>query len=223
MEEKKRSAVTRFYDMLREQIVTLRLAPGQLLLVQQLAAQYELSRTPVREALVRLKEEGLVEEADGRKFRVADVSWKLIEENYQARQIIEEAAASYAAQYASPDKLAQIRELLAHMEEACVTQDYEAYFDMDQKFHRAILDVMDNHILNGWMDENAARQQRIRYCTMGIRTNLTASFAEHQEIFEHIRGREAEAARLAIRGHLERAAGRLLELKEQAATFVFIR
>ena len=59
-EYKKESVVNQIYDLLKEQIITIRMVPGQLLLVQQLAIDLGVSRTPVREALIRLKEEGLV-------------------------------------------------------------------------------------------------------------------------------------------------------------------
>ncbi len=71
------------YNELKNKIVSLELMPGQILMVQQLSKDFGISRTPVREAVVRLRDDGLVEESDGRKFRVSEITWRMIDDIYE--------------------------------------------------------------------------------------------------------------------------------------------
>ena len=215
MEQKRETVVEQIYTTLKTQIVTLRMMPGQLLMVQQLAAEYGISRTPVREALIRLKGEGLVNEADGRKFRVSDISWKQIRDIYQARQIVEESAICQVAENATDTQVAALREICRKMQTAIDTRQYPEYFELDQQFHFTILEMMGNEVLLNWMDNNADHQQRIRYCTMGLSVDMAESMEEHMAMVDAIERRDGRKAQMLIKRHLERSLENMLNLKRQ--------
>lgn len=215
MEQKRETVVEQIYTTLKTQIVTLRMMPGQLLMVQQLAAEYGISRTPVREALIRLKGEGLVNEADGRKFRVSDISWKQIRDIYQARQIVEESAIRQVAENATDAQVAALREICRKMQTAIDTREYPEYFELDQQFHFTILEMMGNEVLLNWMDNNADHQQRIRYCTMGLSVDMAESMEEHMAMVGSIERRDGREAQMLIKRHLERSLENMLNLKRQ--------
>lgn len=211
--KKKDTVVEQVYAILKEQIVTLQLRPGQLLMVQQLAQELGFSRTPVREALVRLMDEFLVAEADGNKFRVSEISWKWIQDIYQARMILEEAAIDHAAREATPEQVAELEQILDRMEQAHTAMDYAAYFDADCIFHKTIVAICGNSILNNWVEKTSDHQQRIRYCTMGLSSEMTKSLAEHREMVRCIREKDPAMACQISRHHLDRALCEMMKLK----------
>lgn len=216
MAKKKDSVVEQAYSILKGQIVNLGLRPGQLLMVQQLATELGMSRTPVREALIRLKEENMVDEADGNKFRVSEISWKLIQENYQARMILEEAAIRYIAQHASEEQTRRLEEVAEAMQRAKDTTDYALYFEMDTLFHKEIVRMTGNSILVNWAENTADHQQRIRYCTMGLSSELEVSLAEHWDMVKYIQEKNPEQAAAKIHSHLVRALSEMLKLQNGA-------
>lgn len=211
---------TESYNIVKNQIVTLKLLPGQLLMVQQLSKEQGISRTPVREALVRLKEEGLVNETDGRKFQVTYITWKLIKDIYLARESVEiTSIANAAANYNKKmeKKLAALQKGLCS---SYKNNQYVKYFEADNAFHSWLLEILDNSVITSWMERISDQQQRIRYATMGISTSMEESYGEHLRMIEAIRCNDVQLARDEMHNHLERALQDILKLKEQANPYL---
>ena len=124
MEKPKLPVTAEVYNAIKEQIVSLQLMPGQLLMVQQLSKDNGISRTPVREALIRLKDEGLVVETTGNKFRVAEITWKFIENLYAARVAVETVSITAAATRATQSQLKMLDKDQAQMEKCVEKNDY---------------------------------------------------------------------------------------------------
>lgn len=211
---KKDTVVEQAYTILKEQIVTLKLRPGQILMVQQLATELGFSRTPVREALIRLKEELFVTEAEGNKFKVSDISWKWIQDNYMARIILEEAAIAYAVQHATGEQIRELKRIVKEMEAVLKTMDYATYFELDCLFHKSIVAISGNTILINWVEQTSDHQQRIRYCTMGQSSELGRSLTEHADMVRYIEEKNSTAACTVSAAHLERALKEMMKLRE---------
>lgn len=219
-EKDKVPVTTEAYNIVKDQIVTLKILPGQLLMVQQLSKEYGISRTPVREALVRLKEEGLVTAADGRKFQVSYITWKLIRDIYRARQTVEASTVVNAAMNYSRELDNQLTKVSERMKQSFKQGQYSDYFEADNGFHELLLEYLDNEVISNWMGKISDQQQRIRYATMGISTSMEISFGEHMHIIKAIREGDAEAAKKGMEEHLERALSDILKLKDQANPYL---
>ncbi|MBR3228149.1 MAG: GntR family transcriptional regulator, partial [Erysipelotrichaceae bacterium] len=180
MKSEKETTVTKVYKVLKDQIIKSKMVPGQLLMAQQIAIDYNVSRTPVREALIRLKGEGLIEDAGGNKFKVAPLSWKMIEDSYEARGIIEGACIEYAAKNATAAQIEILDDLLKKMRAVKEDSAYGKYYELDARFHFEIVRIMNNDILIDYMRKNADGQQRIRFYTRGINSDIKLSLAEHE-------------------------------------------
>ena len=214
-EYKKESVVNQIYDLLKEQIITIRMVPGQLLLVQQLAIDLGVSRTPVREALIRLKEEGLVNEAGGHKFRVSDVTWEMIETCYESREIIEVGCIKIAAEKAKKKDIDKLQEIIEKMKEAANNQKFPIYFELDGLFHTTIVDILNNSIMSDIIRKNSNQQQRIRYCSRGVSANIEKSLEEHNLIFNAIADGDSARAAELMKNHLSRSRDDLNSLREE--------
>lgn len=206
---------TEAYNVVKEQIVTLKILPGQLLMVQQLSKEYGISRTPVREALIRLKEEGLVNEAEGRKFQVSYITWKLIKDIYQARTSVEITAIANVAEHYDKKMEKRLSAIEKAMTDSYKKKKFEAYFEADNEFHYYLLEVLDNSVISNWMERITDQQQRIRYATMGVSASMEVSYAEHMEMLETIRNRDVDSASKKMSFHLQRALQDTLQLREQ--------
>ncbi len=213
MDKPKLPVTTEVYNIIKEQIVALQLMPGQLLMVQQLSKDNGISRTPVREALIRLKDEGLVAETTGNKFRVSEITWKFIEDLYSARIAVEKVSIAFAAQNATKTQIKMLEKNQSQMEKCVEKSDYSGYFEADMQFHNDLLKILDNNIITNWMERLTDQQQRVRYLTMGISSRIHNSLEEHRRMLDAIKAGDADAALEEMEKHLMRAKNDMLSLK----------
>jgi len=208
---------TEVHKIIKSQIVSLQLMPGQLLMVQQLAKDMGVSRTPIREALVILCDEGLVAEADGRKFRVSDITWKLIDDIYMARKVVEMVAVEHVTQNAaSIDGIIALDKLVEKMEAYCTDDSFTEYLEADRLFHATLVELLGNQVITGWMSRIQDQQQRIRYLTTGVSSRIGRSCREHAAILKAIRSANVALAKSEMENHLDRAYKDVIEFKNNS-------
>lgn len=213
-QEGKNTAVEGIYNIIKKQIITLQLLPGQILMVQVLSQQYDISRTPVREALVRLRDEGLVEETKGNKFRVSEITWKFILDIYDARISIEGTAVFSVAQNAAAEQIETLEQNHEDMKKALAESRFADYFDFDMRFHSLVLAHYGNSFFVDWGTRISDQQQRLRYLTTHISKRVENSLAEHGRILECIKMHDPVLAKEELEKHLNRARNDILSLKD---------
>ena len=205
-------ATAEAYHLLKEQIITLRLLPGQLLLVQQLSRALGVSRTPVREAMVRLVEDGLVEPAQGRKFRVAPITPQSLADLYETRIALECQAVGQVARSSSREMLEELDAVIGQMEHFLHSGDHQRFFEVDNFFHQRILEFHGNQLMLEFLQRIKDRQQRIRFFSASSVSRMSDTLSEHRAILAAIGSRAEEEARQAVRLHLENVRSELGEL-----------
>lgn len=203
------------YNLLKNRIIDLQLRPGEILLVHTLATAIGLSRTPVREALIRLKEEGLVEETQARKFRVTQITLTSIMELYEIREIIECKALRFVATHRTNEQLEYLSELDHTMVSALKSGDYDKFFDSDQQLHNAIVSYYGNQTLSDLLKGLSDSNQRIRYLTMSLDERIQHSIDEHGRIIEAIRRKDAPGAVKTLKLHFKNARKDMRDLYDQ--------
>jgi DNA-binding GntR family transcriptional regulator len=212
--DRPRSLSDQTYLALRDQLRSGRFSGGRMLPEASLAAQLGVSRTPVREALLRLACEGLLEPA-GRSFVRPALARADIDEIYELRLLLEpEAARQVARQFRERAQLRPIRERLAGMIEAHAAGDAETFIDANDRHRAAWLALVPNRRLLRAIELYADHVRYLRLLTLGDRgarrvvitglKRLTAAFAA---------GRPGEAA-AAMRDHLGEAKRVLREALE---------
>ena len=193
------------YNELKNKIVSLELMPGQILRVQQLSKDFGISRTPVREAVVRLRDDGLVEESDGRKFRVSEITWRMIDDIYETRQALEGLVVSRLAESLVPEQIERLDSLLGQMRQAVGQGDLARYFELDDEFHGALLRIHGNRVILSCIGRIKDQQQRIRFLTEGARDRTEESLAEHERILQCLHAHDGAGASEQMRLHLQLA------------------
>ena len=200
------------YEHLREQIVNGTYAPGQRMMLAEVAAGLGLSQMPVREALLRLQQDGLLESEPHKGMRVSAVSLADAAELFEVRGELEGLAASRAA--ASRDR-ALVADLISiNMAFARALEDGPDYPSMgaaNWAFHRRILKAAGNGQLARMLEDVWTRSLRYRLGYQRIPGRALRTIAEHEAIIAGLRSADPKAARQAAVAHIHQAG---LELAE---------
>jgi DNA-binding GntR family transcriptional regulator len=196
------TAASLVQDDLRRAILAMELRPGVPLSEKELTARFGVSRTPVREALIRLKEEGLVEIFPQAGTFVARIPTGAIPEAVFIRQALECATVELLARIATPEAIARLDATVARLHEAFDIGDQENFHLADEAFHETLADAAGYPGI--WKIAQAAKSQidRCRRMTLPVPGRMAMVIREHLSIVDAIRKGRATEAVAAMRTHL---------------------
>lgn len=201
----------RAYLAVRHAIRHLQLPPGQTVLEREMAEILGMSRTPVREALVRLEMEGWVRLIPRRGFIVAPIVADDLQQIYEVVEALDGIAGQHATGRATSEQLDYLEVLVHEQEKALEIDDLLAWTDLDDQFHNYIVDLARNPRLRGIMDSQSDQLYRARLYTIKLRPKPTRSIIEHKAILAVMRASEPEAARTMLQSHRHRARNEILD------------
>jgi DNA-binding GntR family transcriptional regulator len=191
-----------------------RYQPGARLVERKLAAQFGTSHIPVREALARLSDEGLVERLPRRGARVAGLSLAELEEISSLRTVLEEFVVLRVQEGLSPEGEARLRGIVERMEQAATSGDVERVFELDREFHASLWELSDHDALVAVVKQLIGRLDAfMRAATLGRPLEEMPDHARaHRDLLEAILSRDAERARRTMAAHIQDATERLRAL-----------
>ena len=215
--------VTQVHRALRTAIVEVRLRPGAALSEKDIARCLNVSKTPIREALIRLVEERLVTVVPKSGTRVAPINIERFREGCFARLHIEVAAVAQAAALRSDEDIIRMKANLSRQREALDNEAYWEFFLCDEQFHALILKAAGLKGLVPIMEVAKVEVDRIRSLKnrLGVRRTETV-IRQHEEIVDAIAARDPGRASAAIRNHLGEVDKRIWELGEDHALWSYI-
>jgi DNA-binding GntR family transcriptional regulator len=212
------------YQQLRDDIISGALAPGAVLREAELAPRFGVSKTPLRDALVRLEKDGFVTIPPYRSAVVVGYSRTDLREIYELRELLEGACARQAASYISADALAELARIV-RASAGCVAggEVIEGRADELAELHDQFDLVMYAQSRNSRIAEMVGNIRghikRIGRLTAGIPGRLAKSVPEHQAIYEAIVQRDGAAAEALMRRHiLSVMADQLTSIAETSGT-----
>lgn len=215
----KRTLVSQIYEHLHERIVNLSLKPGEKIDVKRLAQEFSVSQTPIREALHKLTEQGLVVSKPYVGYFVVQLTPVDIEELFDLRKSLEVLALKYVFDSVN-EKL--LRELRRRVDELAQKEPLDAMMDetrkIDEDLHLSFLIRGTN---NKWLAKVANGVIDLIKLTTRLSINPEAAREEHREILEAIAEHDLKRATAALEAHLERAKRDSIEAwqKQQAEGF----
>ncbi len=214
--EQRFSLTDEAYACLKEEILENRMPPGFQMLEQELAQRLKMSRTPVREALIRLQDEGLVEVVPRRGMRVLPLSPTDMQEIYEVLTCIEvEAAALLAKRRPNKKELAELLRATRDMEKALKNDDLDAWALADNRYHRELVRLCRNHRLENIANTFMDQAHRVRMFTLRLREKPVRSTQEHREQVAAFLVGDPDRVRDIYRKHREGAATELMHILEQ--------
>ena len=203
------------YVQLKDEIRSNRMPPGYMAPEPEIALRLGMSRTPVREALLRLESEGLVELIPRRGARVLPIHADDMKEIYEILTALEpEAAASLAQRKPTDEELAPLEAATSEMEMALAESDLDRWAAADDRFHQKLLELHGNRRLADFVGALYDQAHRCRIVTLRLREPPAKSTEEHRNILECLRRGDPDAARKAFRQHRERTVAELLNILE---------
>jgi DNA-binding GntR family transcriptional regulator len=203
----------RVHRELRDQIIAGELAAGARLSVPALATRFGVSRSPVREAIVRLVHERLAREEPRRGAVVADVSLRSLIAIYEVREVLEGLATRLAVENAGRRLVRTLQEVLGEHEHAVSRVDLTAVSEADLAFHRLIREAADNPELVRMLDD-VQIQVRLAMRTTQVTRGPKLALADHRAIFTAMERGDSLAAEEAARAHIARLRSALVEQTE---------
>ncbi|MEW2187504.1 GntR family transcriptional regulator [Streptomyces cellulosae] len=197
----------RVADALRAALIAGELRPNEVHSAPALAARFGVSATPVREALLDLAKEGLVDAVPNKGYRVTAVSERQLDEYTHVRALIEIPTTAALAAAADPAALAALRPVAEEIVAAATAGDLIAYVDAHQRFHLALLALAGNaHLVEAVRD--LRRRSRLYGLTaLAEQGRLRASAEEHLELLDALLARDTEAVREVMGRHLGQVRG----------------
>jgi len=210
------SLVDAAYEQMRRRILDNVWPPGHRALEQEVAMELGMSRTPVREALLQLQNEGLVEVIPRHGVRVLPVSPTDMREIYEILTALECMAAELLARRKPSDE--ELQPLIAAtdaMDAALKADDLDGWAQADERFHAQLLELAGNRQLQNTVFNYWDRAHRARMFSLRLRPAPVNSTREHMQLVERLRAGDPQGAAAVNRSHRERANRELLAIFER--------
>jgi DNA-binding GntR family transcriptional regulator len=212
------SLMNKVGDALRSAIVSGELAAGRLYSVQDLAESLGVSRTPVREALIKLASKGMVRFERNRGVRILQSTPRDLEEVFELRLLLEVPAARLAVARMKSADVAELRTCLDRMISAADSGDEQNLMEHDRRFHSVILEAAGNQRLAAFVDSLRDLVLTRGVSTAGTSRTLHDIANEHGPILAMIEARDADGAASALRSHVLHTAQLLITQEFDAST-----
>jgi GntR family transcriptional regulator, rspAB operon transcriptional repressor len=187
---------------LRDAIIRAELPPGRKLSENELATWLGVSRTPIREALVRLRDERLVAIVPQLGTFVSYISPQAVSDAHFIREALECAAIRETAIVATEDDIASLEENLRAQERADERGDFDAFYVLDEEFHRVLCDLSGHATVWAVSQRAKGHLNRIRRLSIPIPTYIGEMIAEHRGVVAAVAEHDPDLAEERLRHHL---------------------
>ena len=191
------------YELLRHSIVMLELAPGAPIIERELCATWDVSRTPVREAVLRLAEEGLVVVVPHSGTHVSRISYRTAEEGFVIRRALEVEGVRRAASLVTETDAGELDSVILRMRQIIASQQLERYLDEDDTLHFTLARMSGMTRLWKFITIAKVDLDRMRQLSATVPGHLARVTEQHAAIVDAVKRGKADQAELAMRIHLE--------------------
>ena len=218
-ERAERSLGDRVLSRIRADILLMKLAPGEAVAERALERVYGASRTPIREALAQLIREGLVVRTP-RGHAVAPFDINELDESFEYRELIEDAAIRLACARAKP---AELDAMQATIDRGLTDFTPESWFEAGLDVHVRLSALSGNRFLRDAVQDIVTRTMRVRWLAASKREGREAAHREHSEILRLVRAGDVEAAAAALREHGRDVRRQALEAIDESRRYLGAR
>lgn len=214
VDDRRASAVDRAYGSLKSAIIEARLGPGTPLSQNKLAAHLGVSRTPVREALLRLEHDGLVQRTADLGFVVATITPDEVDEACDLLKLLDTFVYVHAARVLTTEQLDDLLDLAKSMVRSAEQGDTEAWKAADLRYHETVMSAASNRFVAEYLKTTRGRVQRFWLQTPDFDGRLRICSHDHIALAEAMVERDEDVLTETVHEHIERLrAGVLLRLE----------
>ena len=202
------------YDLVRQMILTGRIAPGDILDEKLIAAKLRVSRTPVREAVKKLSDEHLVDVVAQSGTRASHIDRGEVEQAFLIRRALEMESAAQAAERMNETHAEALNDLLHQHARAIERRRYAEAISTDDRFHRYVADISNLDRLWRAIEISKAQLDRCRHVMLPRQGQGEATLEQHRGIIRALNSKDPDRARRAMGDHLEAAFASTLKVIE---------
>ncbi|MFC4808064.1 GntR family transcriptional regulator [Paenibacillus sp. GCM10023250] len=207
------------YATLKKNIMELRLEPGQFISEKELVEMLQVSRTPIREALVKLTQEELIETTPQKGSVISLIDLQHAEESRFVRKTLESAVVREACERLGKEQVLHLQNLVS-LQELCQSErNYGRLFELDEEFHQSIMIGCGRARTWGLIQQMATHDNRIRLLRLASDSDWKVILAQHQGIVRAIKDKDPDQAELMLRDHLELVVTEKENLKQKHAKY----
>lgn len=211
MVEKSISTADIVFDRIEESILSGEFPKGSIITELKLSSMLDVSRTPIREALTRLRGEGLIEDT-GKGALVIGIDENDLFDIYEVRSRIEGLAAAKCAEKITEVELKNLRDVLELQEFYTEKNEPERIRNSDSEFHKLIYSYCGSRTLEALLSELHRKVQRYRRVSVENRDRAILAVAEHRGIYEAIKQKNPELAEKLIKDHIKNARESIMKI-----------
>ncbi|WPC40408.1 GntR family transcriptional regulator [Clostridium sp. JS66] len=191
------------YEFIKEKIINCEMKPGSDISEDDLMEQLKTSRTPIREALMKLEQEGLVDIFPRKGIFVAQITFKDIHDIFEIRQIIEIQMAKVICDNIPTERLLYFKEKFEQMDEGGNYITDRDFFHLDLEFHKTIVETTGNNYLIEFMNKIYDKDYRIRVLTTRFKEERKRNKMEHLNIINSILDKDKDKIEKYLMQHIE--------------------
>jgi DNA-binding GntR family transcriptional regulator len=218
--ERGRQAAPQVFEHLRDSILSLDLTPGTVLSRTALATQFGISSTPVRDALMRLEEEGLVEVFPQYATVVSPIDLKLAQQAHFLRRSLELEIVRTLALKRDDRLIPRLNGLVVQQQTLAEAQDYEAFSVSDRAFHQQLYEAADMRELWALVRSRSGHIDRLRRLHLPTPGKVQGILHDHKLIVKAITDGRPDEAQQHLRNHLSGTLAHVEEIRARFPTYV---
>ncbi|QTF92129.1 GntR family transcriptional regulator [Halomonas sp. BM-2019] len=189
-------------DRVRDMIEQGELASGERIPERELCEAFGVSRTPLREALMVLASEGLVELPPNRGARVKQLTYKMVKDTYDLMAALEGLAGELACQYIEDEEIERIAALHEQMLVHYRNRELAEYFQINQRIHESLLNASGNEVLLEMYNNLSQRVKRVRYSKQMTQAFWRQAVEDHETMITALEQRDGKRLGQILRDHL---------------------
>ncbi|MCI8576400.1 MAG: GntR family transcriptional regulator [Lachnospiraceae bacterium] len=199
-----KSIQTLVYEELKKNIISMKLEPGQTMSTQEIATKLNVSRTPVREAFLRLQSEGLVEMIPQRETMVSRIDVRRVSQEKFIRECLELGVIDMFLERRSQEHVRKMNELISTQKQCAGARDFVGFLEADDRFHKVLFDVAGQKMAWETIASRNGHYNRLRILYVQTEDVTDSSIRQHTEIVELLKTKEQERIRKAMASHIRR-------------------
>ena len=200
----RKSIQTLVYEELKRNTMSMKLEPGQTMSTQEIATKLNVSRTPVREAFLRLQSEGLVEMIPQRETMVSKISLKRVEQEKFIRECLEMGVIRKFMDKSGCEVEENMAELIQLQKKCGEEKDFVGFLEADDQFHKVLFDVTGQEMAWETIASRNGHYNRLRILYVQRDTAMQESIEQHHKIATLLESGSREEAARALSSHVRR-------------------
>ena len=213
------TASDEIFNILRKEILSLEFLPGQELKINTLCDQLQVSRSPIRDALMKLSTDGLVDIFPQRGTRVSLIDLHLVEEERFLRSSLEEKALIQAISVIDDDTIKKYEGAVHNQEQLKNNIDLYDFFNLDVSFHKITFDLINKKECWNLISKRCVNYDRVRFLSFKKNKDEETLIQQHYKIIEALKSKDLIRVEDVIKTHLSKIDLELTSLFEEFPTF----